>query len=144
MTLHFAMPLHLLGFLAVSMGPLEVLTELRSVFIAPPTESTNRGKRKSNLNGSHLSWRGIATFVLATAAVTPVLYFGCMSHPFLLADNRYISSDVLQAHSCCDLRSMYCRHYTFYVWRYLLSKPALRSVSMKYTQYMYCIEVGCV
>jgi alpha-1,2-glucosyltransferase len=93
---HFAMPLHLVVATAFSMGPFGLFALSKDML------------RHTRLYIGGGIWKALSFFGICTAvcAVTAlVLYFGCLSHPFLLADNR---------------------HYTFYLWKYIFSKPEAR------------------
>lgn len=64
MVLHLAMPAHVLGFFALMVDPLDLIQEGRTLL--------NRSK----------------TFIALLSLFSLVLFHGCLSHPFLLSDNR--------------------------------------------------------
>lgn len=60
------------------------------------------------------------SYILVAFIVTIVIYFNSMAHPYLLADNR---------------------HYTFYIWKRLLSKSELKILLVPWYLYgLYCIH----
>lgn len=100
MVLHAAMPLHLMAMICLILGPFEVLHTLWNLLIHDGTcfsssamvkakgemQSDSSYTQKSKLILSRSSWWGM--FFVVTVLCGLVLWKGCMSHPFLLADNR--------------------------------------------------------
>ena len=98
--MHLAMPLHVFACLALLLGPVELVRSMQDLL------SAFRAGSATAPGGSLLP-----KFVVAVALVVLVaccLLFSCLDHEFLLSDNR---------------------HYTFYIWRYFLSKFKFRSLS---------------
>jgi alpha-1,2-glucosyltransferase len=62
---------------------------------------------EENKNKFIISIKEILKHILGLLIFSFSLYFGIQSHPFLLADNR---------------------HYTFYLWKRVLSKPTYRYI----------------
>ena len=77
MVLHGAMPLHLIGFLCLSLGPLEPYSNARRLLTSLSTMTSQ----------SHLA-RLLAVFSAMCLVFSRILYFGTLSHAFLLSDNR--------------------------------------------------------
>lgn len=84
LVLHPAMPLHLVMATALLLGPREMLqggkgllAEAVDLLRAPPAECSRRMKAGRVLAGC-----------LVCAGVCATMHLGCLSHPFLEADNR--------------------------------------------------------
>lgn len=100
MVLHAAMPLHLMIAICVALGPLEVVKSawnILTVSSASPkhhsdspniTQGSSNEKEPPHQVTISLSVRW-ALFAILCAISAACLYWGCKSHPFLLADNRY-------------------------------------------------------
>ena len=73
MVLHLAMPAHVLGFFAAAVDPIELL-ELATNLVSMAAKGPS-----SNI---------LVTLVPLVLFFSLVLYHGCLSHPFLLSDNR--------------------------------------------------------
>jgi hypothetical protein len=81
LVLHAAMPLHAVLVVALLMGPKELLVTAQELFL----------ETRTMLWGATSTVKKVKFILLRSlflAAVTAILYWGCLSHPFLQADNR--------------------------------------------------------
>ena len=82
MVLHFAMPVHLFMIISLLLGPKEVIASVLEVSVYYKNQllsSTTTNRRKVFL---------LLQLIAVSGIVCLVLYKGCLSHPFLEADNR--------------------------------------------------------
>lgn len=86
------MPLHLLAMIALAVGPYGMLEYLVSYF--SPSVRAREGADAAGAGPSHGRGQGGGKvagglyFAIAVIVCGVILWRGCMSHPFLLADNR--------------------------------------------------------
>mmetsp|Transcript_19534 Transcript_19534/g.18868 ORF Transcript_19534/g.18868 Transcript_19534/m.18868 type:complete len:540 (+) Transcript_19534:194-1813(+) len=96
---HMSMPLHACGILTLLLLPIII----DDVYTRMNNKSKQDLKIASNaIRNREYQW---LFHFLGLSMVTLILQFSCLSHPFLLADNR---------------------HYSFYIWARVLSKPIYR------------------
>lgn len=97
-TLHWAMFFHPFALTAMVYGPL-------SAWDAWSSSATTAPPKSKKPEPSAWSWRMVGSLSVTTVGAGYALMRGVLSHPFLLADNR---------------------HYTFYLWKHVLSSERLR------------------
>lgn len=81
MVVHTAMPLHLIGFVALAVDPLDLLAEGSRLLVDSSSSHVFGTKRIVRV-----------VFITVTLLFSLILYNGCLSHPFLLSDNRCFKS----------------------------------------------------
>jgi hypothetical protein len=74
----------------------------------------------------NLSFLEIIGYLLSGVAGGYMLIKGSKSHPFLLSDNRY-AREIIIFNSLFNILD-FLRHYVFYIWQRILSKPRIRYV----------------
>ena len=85
----------------LTLHPAMILHQVAAIFICTAPLTLPASIQSGNTLKVLFSWR----FLLCTFSCFLIIEYGCLSHPFLLADNR---------------------HYMFYIWKRLLSRRLLR------------------